>query len=205
MLKDKLKDLGGKHEGEKVNKKKIENIIFLIVVLIITVIALNFLLKDNTTSNHENETEEDTTKTLASIIQNEKNETASSDLEKNLEKILETIKGVGKVNVFINYSESSKIVPMYDEKTTTSATEETDSNGGLRNVTSTEKQKSVIYTEKSGGQTPMTEKVIMPTIEGAIITAKGAGNATVKSNIVSAVEAATGLTIDKIQVFEIEN
>ena len=42
----------------------------------------------------------------------------------------------------------------------------------------------------------------MPTIEGAIITAKGASNATVKSNIISAVEAATGLTIDKIQVFE---
>ena len=41
----------------------------------------------------------------------------------------------------------------------------------------------------------------MPTIEGAIITAVGAGNATVKSNIIQAVEAATGLATHKIQVF----
>ena len=50
----------------------------------------------------------------------------------------------------------------------------------------------------------MTEKVVMPTIEGAIITAQGAKNATVKSNIVNAVKSATGLSIDKIQVFEME-
>ena len=91
---------------------------------------------------------------------------------------------------------------MYDETTTTSTTEETDSSGGLRNVTSTEKQKEVIYAEENGDKKPVTEKVVMPNIEGAIITAKGASNATVKSNIVSAVQAATGLSVDKIQVFE---
>ena len=42
----------------------------------------------------------------------------------------------------------------------------------------------------------------MPVIEGAIITAQGASNANVKSSIVSAVEAVTGLAVHKIQVFE---
>ena len=93
---------------------------------------------------------------------------------------------------------------MYDETTTTSITEETDSSGGIRNVTSTEKQKEVIYSEEDGDKKPMTEKVVMPSIEGAIITAQGASNATVKTSIVSAVQAATGLTIDKIQVFEMK-
>ena len=45
----------------------------------------------------------------------------------------------------------------------------------------------------------------MPTIQGAIVTAEGAGNATVKTNIINAVGAVTGLSIDKIQVFELEN
>ena len=49
----------------------------------------------------------------------------------------------------------------------------------------------------------MTEKVIMPTIEGAVITAQGA-NANVRTNIVNAVKSATGLSMDKIQVFEME-
>ena len=45
----------------------------------------------------------------------------------------------------------------------------------------------------------------MPTIQGAIVTAEGANNAEVKTNIINAVGAVTGLTIDKIQVFELEN
>ena len=99
-------------------------------------------------------------------------------------------------------SNKEKEKAMYDETTTTSTTEETDSSGGVRNVTSTETQKEVIYSEQDGDKKPMTEKVIMPSIEGAIITAEGASNASVKTNIVNAVQAATGLTIDKIQVFE---
>ena len=42
----------------------------------------------------------------------------------------------------------------------------------------------------------------MPVIEGAIITAQGAKDSNVKSSIVSAVEAVTGLAVHKIQVFE---
>ena len=42
----------------------------------------------------------------------------------------------------------------------------------------------------------------MPKVEGAIITAEGAANANIKMNIINAVEAVTGLTVDKIQVFE---
>ncbi len=45
----------------------------------------------------------------------------------------------------------------------------------------------------------------MPTIQGAIITAEGAKDANVKTNIINAVGAVTGLSIDKIQVFETNN
>lgn len=198
MFKEKIKEIG---KGEKNNKKKIENTVFLIIVLIITIIIINTILgKDDNTSEEKNE-ENNTYKTLAQI---NKNESSTDDLKKGLESILSTIKGVGEVNVFINYSESSSTEAMYDETTTTSTTEETDSSGGIRNVISTETQREVIYSEENGDKKPVTEKVIMPTIQGAIITARGASNATVKSNIVSAVQAATGLTIDKIQVFEMK-
>ena len=93
---------------------------------------------------------------------------------------------------------------MYDETTTTSTTEETDSSGGVRNVISTETQKQVIYSDEDGDKKPVTEKVVMPTIQGAIITAQGVSNSKVKTNIVNAVQAATGLSIDKIQVFEMK-
>lgn len=197
MLQFKLKEFINEQGN---NKKKIENLVFLIVILIATILIINFILKSDKSSVKE---EKSTNKTLATT-DNLNDETLDNDTQKQLEKILSTIKGVGKVNVYISYSESSKTIAMYDEKTTTSSTEETDSSGGLRNTTSTQTQKDVIFSEKDGGQVPMTQKVIMPTIEGAIITAQGAKNASVKTNIVNAVKSATGLSIDKIQVFEME-
>ena len=56
--------------------------------------------------------------------------------------------------------------------------------------------------EENGEKTPITQKVVQPKIEGAIITAKGANNADTKANIIQAVEAVTGLATHKIQVFE---
>ena len=198
MFKDNIRKI---MNGDGNNKKKIENIIFLIIILIITVIIINYILKNDKKEEHDKNT--DSTTELAKSESISKN--ANENLQQQLEAILCTIKGVGKVKVFLNYAESSKTVAMYDEKTTTSSTEETDSAGGLRNTTSTEVQKDVIYSEESGNQVPMTEKIIMPTIEGAIITAQGARNGGVKTNIVNAVKSATGLSIDKIQVFEMED
>ena len=168
--------------------------------MIVTILIINFILKSDKSSIKE---EKNANKVLA-LSESSNEETSNNEMQNELEKILGTIKGVGKVKVYISYSESSKTIAMYDEKTTTSSTEETDSGGGLRNTTSTQTQKDVIFSEKDGSQVPMTQKVIMPTIEGAIITAQGAKNANVKTNIVNAVKSATGLSIDKIQVFEME-
>ena len=66
-------------------------------------------------------------------------------------------------------------------------------------------KKEVIYQEINGEKVPVTQSVIKPKIEGAIITAVGANDSNVKSNIVQAVEAATGLATHKIQVFEMSN
>ena len=197
MLKDKLNEFI-KNDGN--NKKKIENLVALIIVLIITIILINYILK----SDNKKEIKDNKLANTVLASTESKDDNINNDMQKQLEIILSTIKGVGKVNVYISYSESSKTIAMYDEKTTTSSTEETDSSGGLRNTTSTQIQKDVIFSEKDGSQVPMTQKIIMPTIEGAIITAQGAKNANVKTNIVNAVKSATGLSIDKIQVFEME-
>ena len=188
-----------KVKGEKTNsKKKIENLVSLIIILIITVIIMNRIWNGETQKTEENKTEGNT-----SVLATEE-DTTKEELEKKLENILSTVKGVGEVNVFINYSESSSIEPLYDETTTTSTTEEGDSSGGTRNVTETETQKDVVFSEKSGNKEPVTQKTTMPVIQGAIVTAEGAEDVTVKTNIISAVGAVTGLSIDKVQVFEMQ-
>ena len=128
--------------------------------------------------------------------------TQSDDLAEQLELILSKIQGVGDVNVFVNYSQTSEVVAMYNETTKTSNTEENDTSGGIRKIQETDSQKDIIYQEQNGEKTPITQKVIQPKVEGAIITAKGAGNTEIKANIIQAVEAVTGLATHKIQVFE---
>jgi stage III sporulation protein AG len=205
MFRDKLKQLVKSNqkdeETEENNKSKIENLVFFAVLLIITIVIINLILKDNKqVTKQENNT---SSKQLASnSTTTNANNIATDSLSEQLEDILSKIQGVGEVKVFVNYSESSEVVAMYNETTKTSNTEENDTSGGSRKIEETDSQKEIIYQEENGEKTPITQKIIQPKLEGAIITAKGASNAQTKANIIQAVEAATGLATHKIQVFE---
>lgn len=207
MFKDKLKVFFKKDENEDTanNKKKIENLVFLVIILIITIVVINYIWSDNKSSNKT--ITNSTGKQLATTqnISNTIEENNSNNLETRLETILSNINGVGNVKVFINYSESSETVAMYNENSKTSVTEETDTSGGVRKIESKDSQKELVYQEDDGKKSPIIQKTVEPKIEGAIITAKGASNISVKTSIIQAVEAATGLATHKIQVFEMSN
>lgn len=73
--------------------------------------------------------------------------------------------------------------------------------GGSRKVVETDVKRDIIYQENNGEKTPITQSIISPRVEGAIITAQGANNTAIKANIIQAVEAVTGVSSHKIQVF----
>ena len=205
MFREKLNSLV-KQEKEKDNKKKIESLVVFVIILVITIVAINSIW--NQDKKTKREVDNTTNKNLATISSDS---VATQDsynnikLEESLESILSSINGVGKVKVFINYSESSTLEAMYNETKKESSTEETDTSGGVRTIQQTDTQKDIIYSEDSGSKEPVTQKVINPTIEGAIITAQGAGDSNIKANIIDAVSAATGLATHKIQVFKMSN
>ena len=204
MFKDKLKELINPEEGDKNNKKKIENLVFFVVILIVTIVIINIIWNGDKDSSNDKGIQNDTSKQLANTNTSsiEVSSNTANELEIKLEEILSKIQGVGEVKVFINYSESSEMIPMYNENSKTSNTEETDTSGGTRKIEETDSQKEIIYEESDGEKTVITQKIVEPQIEGAIITAKGAGSAEVKTSIIQAVEAVTGLATHKIQVFE---
>ena len=205
MFKDKLNKLIEKDKEEGNNKKKIEKLVFFVVVLIITIVVINVIWNDKNISKDTKEVDNNKKLAAANQVQIQTGQVSQEQtLSQKLESILSKIQGVGDVNVFINYSESSEVVAMYNENSKSSTTEETDTSGGVRKVQETDSQKDVIFQENNGVKTPMTKKVVEPKIEGAIITAKGASNIDVKTNIIQAVEAATGLATHKIQVFQMD-
>ncbi|MBR3002100.1 MAG: hypothetical protein IKF38_00790 [Clostridia bacterium] len=203
MFGDKLNFFKTKGEDKPNDKKKMENLIVFGIILIITIIAINVIWNDDKKSNSKENVDVPSGQ-LASKQNTTSENSTNVDLETKLKNILQKIQGVGKVEVFVNYSESSETVAMYNENSKVSSTEETDTSGGKRVIEQTDTQKDIIYKEDDGQKVPITQKIIQPKIEGAIITAEGAGNANIKANIVQAVEAATGLATHKIQVFEMQ-
>ncbi len=192
MISEKLKNIfQGKH--------KIENLVVFLILLIIVVIAINYIMHGNKKTTKQDLNNIDNNE-IVQVSSNTKNE---ENIEIKLEKILSKISGVGNVKVMITYAESSTLLPVYNEDSKESNTTESDTGGGTRTISEVNNQKEIIYKENSDGtKEPVTQSVVSPKIEGAIITATGAGNAEVKSNIVQAVEAATGLLAHKIQVFK---
>ena len=209
MLKEKLnkvKELAVKDDGTG-NKKKIENLVVFIILLIITVLAINFIWNDgkektekNSGQNGKQLAEQDKVDENTSIT----SEGGEEELASKIKNILSKISGVGEVEVLITYTESSQTVAMYNENTKETSTEEKDDTGGTRIIKESDTQKDVIYQEENGEKKPITQKTIMPKIEGAIITAEGAADGNVKTNIIQAVEAVTGIGSHKIQVFEMK-
>ncbi len=198
-----FKDLFKKKEEQPDQKRKIENIVVFIIILIVTVLIINNMWSSN--ENKEKDNNSDNSKVLANAISDETTTSEQENLEKSLEDILESIEGVGKVKVLIKYSESSTVVAMYNETNSESNSQEADEEGVTKSTIESETKKEIAYSEEGGTSKPITEKVIMPVIEGAIVSAQGASNANVKSSIVSAIEAITGLAVHKIQVFEMKS
>ena len=207
MLKERIKKFKESisKQKEQNNKKNIENLVVFLILLIITIIAINTIWggkKEETNQENGNTSYKKLAENINNSIDSNNSQLNEYNLEENLEDILSKIAGVGKVKVLVTYSETSEVVAMYNEKNTLNNTEETDTNGGVRKIEQTDTDKEIIYEEKNGQKTPITQKVIMPKIEGAIVTAEGASNPTIKTNIIQAVSAATGISTYRIQVFE---
>lgn len=107
------------------NKKKIENLVVFAIILIITVILINTIW--NGDKKTKEKTQINTEKVLAKEDSiDDSNQIESINLDEKLENILQNIEGVGKVKVLLTYSESSQTLAMYNEDSTKSDTEETD-------------------------------------------------------------------------------
>ena len=187
---------------EKGNKKTLENLIVLVIILVITIIFINYIWNGDKKEAVLKDTSQKQLDLKNTKI--EKVEVSNDNLEFEIENVLRKLDGVEDVSVLITYEETNRVVPMYNEDTQESVTEETDNQGGVRTINENSSKKEVVYEEDNGIKKVVTGKIITPQIKGAVVMAKGANNINVKTNIIQVVQAATGLATHKIQVFEMK-
>ena len=201
----KLKDLINSFVSKEVaTKKKVENLIFFVVMLVLLVIGINYIWFNDSGSGDD--VNFDNVKHITDDTVKEKATTVYSDniynenLDKRLESILSKVNGVSNVSVLITYSSNTKIVPVYNIEDSETVTNETDSDGGKRDITEKSYTKEVVYDEKSNTKTVIVETSINPTISGVIVVADFGNDISIKQQIISAVATVANISEYKVQV-----
>lgn len=105
------------------------------------------------------------------------------DLERRMESALSEINGVGEVTVVLTLRSSGEEVLAQDTSEGNSSDRET-----------------VIVSTGSGTEEAVSVKTIYPEFQGALVVCQGAGNASVKLEVLKAVSAITGLSSDQISI-----
>lgn len=120
------------------------------------------------------------------------------DLEKRVERILEQIDGVGKVEVMISLKDAGQKLLQEDVSSEKTNLQEEDASGGSRRSTSESEEKKTVFE----GDSPYVVRTMEPQIEGVVVVAEGADSAEKVSEIHSAVRALFDLPGHKIQVLK---
>ncbi len=150
-------------------------------ILVILIIGAILLLLPNGTEKARPDGPEETTF-----------EAYRTETERALKRILTKVKGAGEVEVFISLEDYGEVFYAMDGQG-----EESDDAGA--------KEFSNVYVLKNdagGGESPLVLKNETPKIAGVLVVAKGAKNAQIKEQIISAVRAVTGVKAHRVEVLE---
>jgi stage III sporulation protein AG len=209
-----LKKFFEKFFQPKSGSKKVSNKIGYIIILGLIGILLIFLNNILTTSSDEAEmdkTVEPQQKENIEVSNAENNESTSDvevlekDFEKDLEEMLNKIKGVSDVEVMVNLASTN--VQVYEKNIIKGqqTTDETDKNGGIRKVEDQTEETQIVFVRQGDREVPLLVTTEKPEVNGVFVVAKGADHATVKKWIVEAVSRVLDVPTHKVSVMPKSN
>lgn len=154
-----------------------------------------------TSSEQQNVTQQDTVDVGTQAVTAGSTEEYAAYLEEKLKKMLESIRGVGEVEVMITLESSEERIVEKDMTAERSQTEEQDSAGGTRTVSSSNTGYQTVYQEGSQGA-PFVVKTLTPKVEGVLVVAEGAGKGNMTGEITQIAQALFGVEAHKVKVLE---
>lgn len=213
---DRAQDKGPLSKITKIKMRKDQFIICMLAGILLIITALPSAEKKNgKTSEYgiwDSNTsiiEEKAAEEKAEAAQPEKfgnTEEYESYMENRLEQAISAMEGAGKVKVMVTVSASEELVVEKDMPTTRSDTQESDSEGGNRNVNEWNQEEETVYSRQSdGSSTPYVIKTLQPIIEGVVVVAQGGDRPEVRRNITEAIVALFDIEPHKIKVVKMKS
>lgn len=183
-------------------QKNITNLIILLLLVIMFYLVVSYFTGVNNITKSEKTNLEKVSKEDMNSNSQKDSEVLSyqEKQEKDLERILGKINGVGSVDVAINFQSSEVKVPAVDNSSQKSTTEETDSEGGTRvNSQETDGDK-IVMSNSSNGSEPVILKTEKPEVLGVMVVAEGAEDSKIKYEITKAISSLYNISVDKVNV-----
>jgi stage III sporulation protein AG len=179
-----------KNLNEK-DKKKIYSLLAIITGCVVLIIALSSMPGSSKSSSKDDKKE---------VASQESKDMLSEEqrLEARLESTLTNISGVGKVDVLITFETGEQIEPAFNSNSTTEKTEEKDSQGGERAVTTESVNKTMVT---SNSENPIVIKTTDPKIKGVLVVAEGASDPTIKESLYKAVQTSLQISGHQVEVY----
>lgn len=120
--------------------------------------------------------------------------------EKELQALLDKIKGVEEVEIMVNL-DSTK-VKVYEKNLITGkqTTDESDKNGGTREVEDYTKESQVVLVRQGDKEVPLLIQTKKPEVRGVFVIAKGVDHATVKKWVIEAVSKVLDVPTHRVSV-----
>lgn len=168
-------------------KKPKKNIRLLVIIICAAILVLAF------SGNKDKSTTDTKTKLDTNYVLNSTEYT--QQLESDLESVLGTIKGVGRVKVRVSVSEYGEKVLATDEKKEINRESENEKNTNK----TTEEHTALLYGSGVSEQ-PFVIKEKLPVPSGVLVVAEGGGNESVRLEVYEAVKALYGISGHRIKV-----
>ena len=150
----------------------------------------------------ESGTEENTEKTEEKTGGLNKN--TCYDIDSYVENLEKRV--AGKVQVMITVSDTGTEILEKDTEINAADLEETDDAGGRRkNTESGQREEAVYFRDAEGNEIPYVVQRKLPEVTGVVVIAEGAGNETVKENIIGAVGVLFNLNEHRIKVIRMKS
>lgn len=180
-------------------------------LIVIALIGLLLLLLGNVLKPKESEIVQESRedKEIQEIASEEVSKETSTSLlvseletsyEKDLEMMLDKIKGVSEAEVMVNLDSTN--IKVYEKNLIKGqqTTDESDKNGGIRKVEDQTEETQLVQIRQGDQEVPLLVQTKKPNVRGVFVVAKGVDHATVKMWVVEAIAKVLDVPTHKVSV-----
>jgi len=180
-------------------------------LIIIALIGLLLLIFGNAFTSSPNETKSET-EINTSIEESSQKGSTKEDAEqapvevlemsykKDLEEMLEKIKGVSEVEVMVNLDATNSKVYEKNLIKGQQTTDESDEHGGIRKVEDQTEETQVVFVREGDREIPLLVQTKKPDVRGVFVVAKGVDHATVKMWVIESVAKVLDVPTHRVSV-----